>query len=54
MLLWRVTMRELAAKLDELDVLLHELHVRLSKEEERLRDSAAPPPPKRCSRSSED
>jgi hypothetical protein len=53
MLLWRVTMRELAAKLDELDVLLHELHVRLSKEEDRLRDQADPPPSRRRSSSDE-
>lgn len=48
MLLWRVTMRELAAKLDELDVLLHELHSRLAKEEERELGCRPPvPPPKR-------
>lgn len=46
MLLWRVTMRELAAKLDELDVLLHELHVRLAKEEERVAGHQDPPPRK--------
>lgn len=44
-------MRELAAKLDELDVLLHELHSRLAKEEERQRDSAGTSSlPSRCSR----
>lgn len=46
MLLWRVTMRELAAKLDDIDVLLHELHSRLAKEEERLAAGADPPPRK--------
>lgn len=46
-LLWRVTLRELATKLDEIDVLVHALHVRLEREEERLRDQPAPPPPKR-------
>lgn len=33
MLLWRVTMRELAAKLDDIDTLLHALQTRLEEAE---------------------
>lgn len=46
MLLWRVTMRELAQKLDDIDVLLHALTARLEKEEQRLASGADPPPRK--------